>query len=109
MACYQCHAEGQARTAATAVTCDKCHKNLVPNGALIGVKHYRAVAYTEAMHRMCIDCHVKKAQEKNKPEMTRCNWCHKDRRDVIDSRELVLRKAGLMGENVVLPTREARK
>jgi len=109
IACYQCHAEGEARTAATAASCDKCHKDLVPIGALIAVKNYRAVAYTEAMHRMCIDCHVKKAQEKNKPEMTRCDWCHKDRRDVIDSRGLVLRKAGLMGENVVLPTREARK
>jgi Ni/Fe-hydrogenase subunit HybB-like protein len=108
-ACYQCHAKGQARTAENAVRCDKCHKNLVPAGASITVKRYQAVAYTEAMHRLCIGCHVKKAQEKSKPEMTRCDWCHKDRREVIDSRELVLRRAGLTGQNVVLPIPEARK
>jgi Zn finger protein HypA/HybF involved in hydrogenase expression len=107
--CYQCHAKGQVRTAESAVRCDKCHKDLVPAGASIAVKRYRAVAYTEAMHRLCIGCHVKKAQEKSKPEMTRCDWCHKDRREVIDSHELVLRRAGLTGQNVVLPTPEARK
>ncbi|MGA3126242.1 MAG: NrfD/PsrC family molybdoenzyme membrane anchor subunit [Candidatus Korobacteraceae bacterium] len=109
VACYQCHPEGQARTAATAAHCDRCHKDLVPNGALITVKQHRAVAYTEAMHRLCIGCHVKKAQEKSKPEMTRCDWCHKDRRELIDSREVVLHRAGLMGQNVVLPAPEARK
>jgi Ni/Fe-hydrogenase subunit HybB-like protein len=107
--CSQCHAEGQVRTAATAVRCDKCHKDLVPAGASITVKHYQAVAYTEAMHKMCIGCHVKTAQEKNKPEMTRCGWCHKDRRDVIDSREVALQRLGLTGQNVVLPAPEARK
>ena len=109
IACYQCHTKGQARTAENAVHCDKCHKNLVPAGASITVKNYQAVAYTEAMHRLCIGCHVKKAQEKKKPEMTRCDWCHKDKREVIDSRELILRRAGLTGQDVVLPPREERK
>ncbi|MBZ5630497.1 MAG: Ni/Fe-hydrogenase cytochrome b subunit [Acidobacteriia bacterium] len=107
VACYQCHARGQARTAATAVACDKCHKDLVPAGAAIKVKQYRAVAYTEAMHRLCIGCHVKKAKENKKPEMTRCDWCHKDKRQVIDSREIVLRRRGLTGINVVLPPPDA--
>ena len=107
VACYQCHAQGRARTASTAVACDKCHKNLVPPGALIKVKQYRAVAYTEAMHRLCIGCHIKKAQEKNKPEMTRCAWCHKEKREVIDSREIVLRRRGLTAINVVLPPPDA--
>jgi Class III cytochrome C family len=101
--CYQCHARGQARTASTAIACDKCHKNLVPPGASIKVKQYRAVAYTEAMHRLCIGCHVKKAKENNKPEMTRCAWCHKDKREDIDSREILLRRRGLTAINVVLP------
>ena len=59
--------------------------------------------YTEAMHRMCLSCHALKAKEKNKPEMTRCDWCHKERRDVIDARDISLRKKGLMGQDVVLP------
>ena len=71
------------------------------------MKHYQAIAYTEAMHRRCIGCHVEKAKEKNKPEMTRCDWCHKDRREVIDSREVNLRRMGLMGQNVVLPPKAA--
>jgi Ni/Fe-hydrogenase subunit HybB-like protein len=103
VACYQCHAKGKVRTAATAVACDNCHKKLVPSGATIKVKQYRSVAYTEAMHRLCIGCHVKKAKENKKPEMTRCDWCHKDKREVIDSREIVLRRRGLTAINVVLP------
>jgi hypothetical protein len=67
------------------------------------VKRYRAIAYTEAMHRLCIGCHVTKAKEKGKPEMTRCDWCHKERRELIDSREIVLHRQGLHGQNVVLP------
>jgi Ni/Fe-hydrogenase subunit HybB-like protein/Zn finger protein HypA/HybF involved in hydrogenase expression len=109
VACYQCHGKGQVRTAESAVHCDKCHKNLVPAGASIKVKGYQAVAYTEAMHRLCLGCHVKKAKEKNKPEMTRCDWCHKDRRDVIDTREMAIRRQGLMGQDVVLPLGEAEK
>jgi Ni/Fe-hydrogenase subunit HybB-like protein len=107
VACYQCHTAGQVRTAATAARCDSCHKNLVPVGAAINVKQYRAVAYTEAMHRLCVGCHIKKAKENNKPEMTRCAWCHKERRDVLDSRTLVLRR--IAGENVVLPPAEIGK
>jgi Ni/Fe-hydrogenase subunit HybB-like protein len=103
VACYQCHAPGQPRLAATAARCDKCHKDLVPSGALITVKKYQAPAYVEAMHRMCLSCHLQKAKEKNKPEMTRCDWCHKERRDVIDARDVTLRRKGLMGQGVVLP------
>jgi Ni/Fe-hydrogenase subunit HybB-like protein len=109
LSCAQCHAKGQVRGAASAARCDKCHKNLVPAGATITVKQYRAVAYTEAMHRMCLGCHVKKAKENNKPEMTRCAWCHKDDQAIIESREVVLRRAGLAGEQVLLPSNDLGK
>jgi len=105
VACYQCHQRGEVRGAKTAVACDKCHKDLVPAGAPIAVKKYRAVAYTEAMHRLCLGCHVQKAKEKNKPDMMRCAWCHQERRELIDSREIILRRRGLLG-HVVLPTGE---
>jgi Ni/Fe-hydrogenase subunit HybB-like protein/Zn finger protein HypA/HybF involved in hydrogenase expression len=101
--CYQCHAKGQARSAATAVRCDRCHKDLVPMGASIEVRNYRAVSYTNAMHELCIGCHTKKAVEKNKTDMARCGWCHKESRELVDSRELVLRRAGLIGKGIVLP------
>jgi Ni/Fe-hydrogenase subunit HybB-like protein len=101
--CYQCHAKGQARTAATAIACDKCHKNLIPAGASIKVKQYRGIAYTEAMHRLCLGCHVKKAKENKKPEVIRCAWCHKEKREILDSREVFLRRRGLSAIDVVLP------
>lgn len=101
--CYQCHGTTNVRSAATAAHCDRCHKDLVPAGALIKVKQFQAVSYTEAMHRLCLGCHAKKAVEKHKPEMTQCAWCHKERRDVIDSREMILRRTGLIGKSLVLP------
>jgi len=103
IACYQCHAQGQMRTAASAVSCDKCHKNMVANGSSIKIKTYQAVSYTEAMHRLCIGCHIQKAKEKNKPEMTRCAWCHKDNPEILNARDLMLSRYGLNRASVVLP------
>jgi Ni/Fe-hydrogenase subunit HybB-like protein len=103
LACYQCHARDQVRTASSAVGCDHCHKDMVPVKAAIRIKSYRAVSYTEAFHRLCIGCHVKKAAEKNKPEMTRCEWCHKESRDVIDAREIDLRRRTAGTGSPVLP------
>ncbi len=84
-------------------SCTEACPTKAPAGALIQVKHYQAIAYAEAMHRLCLGCHTQKAKEKNKPEMTRCDWCHKERRDIIDARDVVLRRRGLMGQDVVLP------
>jgi Ni/Fe-hydrogenase subunit HybB-like protein len=103
LGCYQCHPSGQVRTAATAVHCDQCHKNLVPAAATIRIKQYQAVAYTDAMHRLCIGCHIQKAKEKNKPEMTRCAWCHKENPEILNSRDLILTRYGLSHGSVVLP------
>ncbi len=103
IACYQCHTQGQARTASNAVACNHCHKDLVPAEALIRVKSYRTVSYVDAMHQTCIGCHVKKAVEKNKPEMTRCGWCHKESREIIDAREIDLRRRAEGGGSPVLP------
>jgi Ni/Fe-hydrogenase subunit HybB-like protein len=103
--CYQCHAPGQVRRAATAARCDTCHRNLVPKSASIAVKQYRAVGYAQAMHELCLGCHVKKAKEKSKPEMAQCEWCHKDRCNIADRRKVV-RQSGVPGRNVVLPSAE---
>jgi Ni/Fe-hydrogenase subunit HybB-like protein len=103
VACYQCHAQGKVRNAASAVRCDHCHKDLVPAGALITIKKYQAVSYTEAMHRLCLGCHRKKAVEKNKPAMAQCAWCHKESRNVLDNRSIILQRRGLMGKDIVLP------
>jgi hypothetical protein len=103
IACYQCHARGQVRTASNAIGCDHCHKDMVPAKAPIQIKSYRAVSYTEAFHRLCIGCHVKKAAERNKPEMTRCGWCHKESREVIEARDIDLRRRTAGSGSPVLP------
>jgi len=103
IACYRCHARGQARSAATAVRCDNCHKNLVPAKALIQVKANQAPSYVDAMHRTCLGCHSKKAVEKNKPEMARCAWCHKDNPEILQARGLILRRQSAMSGSPVLP------
>jgi Ni/Fe-hydrogenase subunit HybB-like protein len=108
VACYQCHPQGEARAAATAVHCDRCHKDLVPTASLIHVKQYMAPSYVDAMHGLCIACHQKLAQTDNKPEMTRCTWCHKDKRDVIDAAG-VRSTEGIAGRTVVVPPPGAAK
>jgi hypothetical protein len=102
VSCAQCHPLGQARTASTAVRCDHCHKDLVPAGSTIQVKTYAARGYADAMHRLCIGCHVQKAREKNKPEMSRCAWCHKEKREVVDASG-VRGEQDFVGRSVVLP------
>ncbi len=102
VSCVECHPSGQVRNASTAVHCDRCHKDLVPAGSTILVKTYTAPGYAEAMHRLCIGCHVQKAREKNKPEMSRCAWCHKEKRNVVDASG-IRREQDFVGRSVVLP------
>jgi len=103
LACYQCHPGGQARTIANGGRCDRCHRDLVPAGSTIQVKKYRAVSYTESMHRLCVGCHVKSAAAKTKPEMARCAWCHKDNRPLVDGQNLAIGDRRALGRSIVLP------
>jgi hypothetical protein len=103
LACYRCHAAGQVRSAKTAAPCDSCHKSLLPAGALIQVKTYEAPGYVEALHRTCVGCHRKEAVKKNKPEMAQCAWCHKEKPQTIEARELILRRQSSMSGSPILP------
>jgi Ni/Fe-hydrogenase subunit HybB-like protein/Zn finger protein HypA/HybF involved in hydrogenase expression len=103
IACYKCHTRGQVRTTSNVVRCDQCHQGMVPAKASIEIKNYNAVSYTDALHRTCIGCHVKKAAEKHKPEMTRCAWCHKDNPAVLQARDLELRRRIGTGSPVLPP------
>ena len=103
LACWQCHQAGQPRTAATARACVRCHKDLVPAGAAIQVKQYRGVGYVQAMHQLCIACHVRRAREETKPELARCTDCHKERRDLIDARDPASGQGEVIGRGMLLP------
>jgi Ni/Fe-hydrogenase subunit HybB-like protein len=94
--CYRCHAQGQARSAVTAVKCDACHGQMVPAGAVVSVKQYHAVAYVEAMHRLCMTCHVD----------AQCGWCHKPGQDVQEVRDFPMPPRSPRGGSVVLPPRD---
>ncbi len=103
LACYQCHPRGVVRSAATAKPCTDCHRGLVPVGAAIQVKHYRAVSYVQAMHELCVGCHQKSAREQNKPELARCAMCHKERREAVDAGRLIRYGHAPAGTRVVMP------
>ncbi len=80
LACVDCHAPDQNRVAATAKSCDKCHKDLIPNGAKIEVKNYAAVSYVNAMHTQCVGCHKEKAaQNVAWAKIAECGACHTGR------------------------------
>jgi Ni/Fe-hydrogenase subunit HybB-like protein len=103
LACYECHERGKARSGAMAKDCSACHKDLYPAGASIQVKQYRAVGYAQAMHQLCLGCHVKAAQQKGKPDLARCTNCHKEGIDLVDAKDFSYRTRELAGARSVLP------
>ncbi|HTQ57093.1 MAG TPA: Ni/Fe-hydrogenase cytochrome b subunit [Bryobacteraceae bacterium] len=84
LSCGECHPRGQARAAATAKPCAKCHRDLVPASAIYKVASYDARGYVDAMHQLCVGCHRQEAPKRGKPDMARCAWCHKDVRGFVD-------------------------
>ncbi|MBD3258783.1 hypothetical protein GF377_10145 [candidate division GN15 bacterium] len=76
--CVTCHIEGMARSAESAMSCDGCHTDLVPEGALITFETHWAPSYSDAMHDQCIGCHQETLAERPDitTELTRCATCH---------------------------------
>jgi len=103
VACWQCHDQGKVRNAASAKPCDRCHRDLVPAGATIRVKQYQAIGYAQAMHALCIGCHARRAKEEGKPDLARCTDCHKERRNLIDTRDLASLEGEPIGRGMLLP------
>jgi hypothetical protein len=103
LACVECHARGQARSAQGAKPCAGCHKDLIPPGATIKIKTYIAPAYVDAMHKLCIGCHAQVARTQNRPEVAGCAECHKGKLDFSESQNLLYQRQSLAGRRVVLP------
>jgi hypothetical protein len=101
LACAQCHKPGEARSASNTKHCDGCHKDLIPTGAAITVKQYKAAGYVQAMHELCIGCHKQIAAQEGKPDFARCATCHKDRRTVMDASDTV--RQNMIGKGILLP------
>lgn len=103
LACMECHPAGQVRSAAGAKPCANCHKDLIPQGATIKITSYTATAYVDAMHALCIGCHAKVAAKENRPDVARCEECHKGNLNFSEAENLLYRRRALAGRGVVLP------
>ena len=103
LACTECHAEGQDRSAATAKPCASCHSDLLPSGAAIAVRQYRALGYVHAMHRLCIGCHSRRAERTGEHAVAQCAACH--RLEAAPSALRRIRESGktASGKPLVLP------
>jgi hypothetical protein len=77
--CVDCHTAGVNRSAETAKKCVECHPHY-DFSKFQNVTDYKffALSYTDAMHKLCVSCHVIKATEiKDKPNLAQCSTCHK--------------------------------
>ncbi len=101
LSCFKCHQEDQHKNAETAQQCDHCHDNLYPAGATIKVDNYHAPGYVDALHELCIGCHVKLIEETGSPDIARCANCHNDQRDVVEAVDGT--KENILIGNVALP------
>jgi len=75
--CDDCHIDGVQRKKETAKTCAECHpeyefKNTDPQKR----SNYIALSYTDALHQLCVSCHVVKANELEKQNLSQCTSCH---------------------------------
>jgi Ni/Fe-hydrogenase subunit HybB-like protein len=76
--CVQCHAADRPTAAAGVKDCMECHKqDMFPAGLPTKkVDLRRAIAFREAMHRTCVECHKTEAVKQNKPHLADCGTCH---------------------------------
>lgn len=77
LACVECHPMSQQRAATTARACDKCHLDMIPQGAVIKIEQYSTPAYVDAMHGVCVDCHRSRSTQKIEwKKLALCPTCH---------------------------------
>ncbi len=75
--CENCHKAGVTRSANTAKKCVSCHPNYKFAAGKAKDK-YEMLSYVDAMHNLCVSCHIKEAKIlKDKPNLARCSTCHK--------------------------------
>ena len=75
--CDNCHVNGVQREKETAKTCKECHPVYeFKNADLKNTSGYFALSYTDALHQLCVSCHVVKANELEKQNLGQCSSCH---------------------------------
>lgn len=74
--CNDCHVDGTQRMSETAKDCAECHpKYDLKESAITAVRYY-APSYVDAMHQLCVSCHIIKSEELNKNSLGQCSSCH---------------------------------
>jgi hypothetical protein len=75
--CDNCHVDGVQRKAKTAKECAECHPNYkFKNSKLNKTSKHFALSYTDALHQLCVSCHIVKADELNNSSLGQCTACH---------------------------------
>jgi hypothetical protein len=80
--CLECH-DAREHTKLTAEICQDCHEGMVP-GEGEATFNMLALAYKDAMHDRCLDCHEKQALEQDQPELALCSTCHTNDQEETD-------------------------
>ena len=91
--CKDCHKPGLTRSSQSAKKCTNCHpaynfagnnsmisklENTISPGKLSSANNYYILSYTDAMHNLCVSCHITESKKlKDKPHLAECTTCHK--------------------------------
>jgi hypothetical protein len=76
--CDDCHTDGKRRTVNSAKNCSECHPGYdFHESGFEYTSKYSALSYTDALHQLCVSCHVFQANELNKESLHQCTTCHK--------------------------------
>ena len=77
--CEGCHKVGVTRNSESAKKCVECHPEFkFDKSEFSFTKNYFALSYTDALHKLCVSCHIIKSRElKDKPNLAQCTTCHK--------------------------------
>jgi Ni/Fe-hydrogenase subunit HybB-like protein len=104
IACHTCHATDSNRTRTSAITCDQCHRDLMPTGAPIVVETYDAPSYADAMHGLCITCHLQETQVlADRSDLVQCATCHASLPPAHMQADMRDKLAGPQFNHVVVP------
>jgi DnaJ-class molecular chaperone len=78
--CAQCHGKGEPIRVTPTRKCSQCHdKDMMAANPVVKTFDSKwAPSYKDAMHKMCIPCHVEKAKDAalKLPNLGRCGACH---------------------------------
>ena len=104
--CVECHSDGsRVKSYETITECSECHRVEIAAEAFVEAPPERwgqAVGYMEAMHTLCVDCHLREilsAPDQHSESLKRCINCHdvdwrEDVRKMAPKRDIARRMAG---------------